>query len=147
MNHVDELHPVSRQETRILEKNWSQTPVGSASTWPPSLSTALSIGLNSRFPIIIFWGTELVQFYNDAYAPILGARHPNALGQRAQECWPEIWHQVGPMLRGVLHDGKATWSEDLLLNSNAMDFLKSVTLLFRIAPLKTKRGLSACFVR
>ena len=59
--------------------DWSLTPLGPIEGWPQSLRTAVSILLLSRFPMIIFWGPELVQLYNDDYSPILAAKHPAAL--------------------------------------------------------------------
>ena len=96
--------------------DWASTPIGPVEDWPQSLRTAVSICLASRFPILIWWGPELVKLYNDAYRPMLGAtKHPRSMGQRGRECWPEIWHIIGPMLEEVLTEGKATWSDDQLL--------------------------------
>src|SRR5690348_15878377 len=96
--------------------DWAATPLGSVESWPQSLRTAVSICLASRFPILIWWGPELVMLYNDAYRPVLGVtKHPRAMGQRGRECWPEIWDVIGPMLDGVMSRGEATWSDDQLL--------------------------------
>ena len=93
----------------IRTVDWSQTPLGPAESWPQSLRTSLSICLHSHFPILLWWGPELVMLYNDAYRPMLGAsKHPAAMGQPGQQCWAEIWHIIGPMLAGVLQDGKAS---------------------------------------
>lgn len=98
------------------EYDWASTPIGAIETWPPYLRTAVSLCLSSRFPIVIFWGPDFRQFYNDNYRSILGPhKHPQALGQRAQECWAEIWNVIGPMLNSVMTTGEATWSNDLLL--------------------------------
>src|SRR5205085_956808 len=72
--------------------DWSQTPVGGPECWPQSLRTTLSILLNAGFPMFLWWGEDLIQFYNDAYRPSLGnnGKHPTALGQKGQDCWPEI---------------------------------------------------------
>jgi len=58
--------------------NWLATPLGSPAEWPQSLRTTLSILLNSKFPMFLFWGEELLCFYNDAYRPSLGkqGKHP-----------------------------------------------------------------------
>src|SRR5579885_3523698 len=95
--------------------DWSQTPLGPVAQWPQSLRTAVSICLASRFPILIWWGPRLVKLYNDAYAPMLGEKHPLALGRPGQDVWPEIWDIIGPMLSGVMDRGDATWSQDQLL--------------------------------
>jgi hypothetical protein len=60
--------------------DWSRTPLGSVSGWSQSLRLAVSIMLRSRYPMFIWWGQELINLYNDAYAPMLGKRHPEALG-------------------------------------------------------------------
>jgi PAS domain S-box-containing protein len=100
----------------IAEKDWSTSPLGPPSEWPQSLRVALDICLHNAFPIVIFWGPELRLLYNDAYHLFLTDKHPRALGEPAREVWPEIWDVIGPMLQGVLADGKATRSEDLQLH-------------------------------
>ncbi len=97
-------------------KDWSNTPVGLPKSWPQSLKTTLSILLNSRFPMFLMWGPDLVCFYNDAYRPSLGqhGKHPSILGMTAQQAWPEIWKDIEPLIAQVLAGGGATWSEDQL---------------------------------
>jgi signal transduction histidine kinase len=103
------------ERTRAFD--WSSTSVGPIDRWPQSLRTSVSILLRSRFPMFIWWGEDHVQFYNDAYRPSLGnnGKHPNALGQRGEDCWPEIWPVIYPLIRQVLDGGMATWSEDQLI--------------------------------
>jgi len=81
----------------IREKNWSDTPLGPVTSWGQSLRTAVSICTASRYPMAIWWGPEATQLYNDGYIAALGAKHPEALGQRAMDCWSEIWNVVGPL--------------------------------------------------
>ncbi|HSU17385.1 PAS domain S-box protein [Longimicrobium sp.] len=92
--------------------DWAATPVGPAAGWPAGLRAAVDMVMGSRFPMVVMWGPELILLYNDAYIPILGMRHPAAMGRPARECWPEIWHVTGPMLQRVMETGEATWSED-----------------------------------
>ena len=99
----------------VRAKDWSSTPLGAIDTWPQSLRSALGICLGSRFPIVIFWASDLVVLYNDAYAEILGKKHPWALGRPCREVWSEIWGVIAPMLDRVLTLGDATWSDDQLL--------------------------------
>ena len=51
--------------------DWARTPLGPRERWPHSLSIAVSICLNSRFPMFVWWGPELTGIYNDAYIPVL----------------------------------------------------------------------------
>jgi PAS domain S-box-containing protein len=125
----------------IREHNWTSTPLGNVSQWPQSLRTAVSICLASRFPIIIFWDQQLYQFYNDAFRPILGqTKHPLALGQKADECWPEIWDVVGPMLHGVLASGEATWSKNQLLLLDRNGYLEECYFTFSYSPIRDESG-------
>jgi hypothetical protein len=65
--------------------NWSASPLGAPKHWPQSLRTVVSLMLNSRFPMFVAWGPELVFLYNDGYAEILGAKHPAAMGGRFKD--------------------------------------------------------------
>jgi two-component sensor histidine kinase len=98
------------------DHDWASTPLGPPEKWPQSLRTAVRLMLNTRHPMLIFWGPELLQFYNDAYRQTMGPeRHPSALGQRGQECWAEIWHIIGPQIDLVMAGEGATWHEDQLV--------------------------------
>ncbi|WGQ10662.1 PAS domain-containing sensor histidine kinase [Pedobacter gandavensis] len=101
----------------IRNYNWSANQLGHPSTWSQSLLTTLSIILKSKFPMFLWWGPDLIQFYNDAYRPSLGnsGKHPRALGQKGEECWPEIWRVIKPMIYQVLTGGDAVWHEDSLI--------------------------------
>ena len=106
---------------RCREFDWSATPLGAVSTWSQSLCTMASAVLASRNPMLLFWGPDLVQLYNDAFRPSLGsdmgpaARHPRALGMRAADFWTDVWSVVGPQIDGVMTRGEAVWFENLHL--------------------------------
>ena len=79
--------------------------------------------LSSKFPMMIVWGDEYTQLYNDAFRPILGTgKHPGALGGSARETWAEIWDEIGPLFASVFA-GDAVWNADqrLLINRNGYD--------------------------
>ncbi|MGE5046989.1 MAG: response regulator, partial [Deltaproteobacteria bacterium] len=120
--------------------DWSQTPLGPISRWPQSLRTTVSTCLSSRFPILVWWGPEMVKLYNDAYRPILGSKHPHALGAKGREVWPEIWNIIGPMLDGVLQRGEATWSEDILLPLERKGFPEECYFTFSYSPIRDESG-------
>ena len=120
--------------------DWSSTPIGPVESWPQSLRTAVGICLCSRFPILIWWGPELVKLYNDDYAPILGAKHPAALGRPGREVWPEIWHIIGPMLEGVLQRGEATWSDDQMLLLSRRGYDEECYFTFSYSPIREEDG-------
>jgi signal transduction histidine kinase/DNA-binding response OmpR family regulator len=121
--------------------DWSRTPVGPVETWPQSLRTVLSILLTSRHPIFLWWGQELVQFYNDAYRPIFGAtKHPKALGQRGRECWTEIWDVIAPMIESVMERGESTFIQDGLLCLDRNGYLEEAYFTYAYSPIKDESG-------
>ncbi|EUA14721.1 response regulator [Mycobacterium kansasii 732] len=99
------------------------------------------MALTSRFPIVLWLGpTELFLMYNDAYAHILGDKHPAALGAAGRQVWPEIWTAIGPMLAGVVTTGKATWSDDLMLPLVTAGMPQERYFTFTYSPIIGGRG-------
>ena len=121
-------------------KDWSATPLGAIETWPQSLRTAVSILLNSRYPMFIFWGPRYIKIYNDGYRPITGDKHPWALGRPGTEVWPEIWDDIGPMVERVVQHGEATWSDDLRLFMHRRGFPEEVFFTFSYSPIRDESG-------
>ncbi|MET0790021.1 MAG: ATP-binding protein [Polyangiaceae bacterium] len=96
--------------------DWTATPIGPIETWSNSLKATVGIVLHSRHPMFLWWGTELIQFYNDAYTPSFGqGRHPAAMGQRGRDCWGDIWPIIWPQIEDVMARAQASWNEDALV--------------------------------
>lgn len=91
--------------------DWTDHPLGDPIGWPAPLTTAVQIVLSSGFPMMVHWGPELFTFYNDAYAPSLGHKHPGHMGQPAREWWSEMWEQLIPVFDQVLA-GKTVFVEN-----------------------------------
>ncbi|WP_434382424.1 ATP-binding protein [Melittangium boletus] len=129
---------------RIRAFDWTRTPLGPPERWPQSLKTAVSICLDSRFPMIVRWGEELIALYNDAYSPILGRKHPGALGAPglSRAVWgdPDTRAVIEPMLRGVLTRGEATWSADQQLILERHGFREEVYFTFSYSPIRVESG-------
>jgi PAS domain S-box-containing protein len=100
---------------RIDAFDWASTPVGPRERWPQSLRTLVELCLACRFPMMFWWGPELTYFYNDAYAPILGHRHPSALGQNGRVVWEDLWPVLKPQVDAVLLRGESTWNDRVKL--------------------------------
>jgi signal transduction histidine kinase len=119
--------------------DWESTTLGPIPHWPQSLRTALGILLNSRHPMFVFWGPELIKIYNDAYRPITGDKHPWALGRPGPAVWPEIWVDIQPLVERALA-GDPTWSDDLLLFMKRRGFLEEVYFTFSYSPIADETG-------
>ncbi len=113
--------------------DWSQTPVGPIEQWPETLLITVNTILASRQPMFLWWGKDLVQFYNDAYRPSLGAdKHPRALGQNGIECWPEIWPIIGSQIEAVMTSGQACWHR-FLAEQRQLSSQEQYKALFELA--------------
>ena len=101
----------------INDKDWSSHSLGKPENWPVALKVTISNILKTAFPKFVFWGSDLICFYNDAYRPSLGkdGKHPSILGETAAFAWPEIWDTIEPLIHQVLTTGKPTWSENQLI--------------------------------
>ncbi len=69
---------------------WEQTSLGPIGHWPQSLKTATGMLLRSPVPIVMLWDEPGYMIYNDAYSAFAGERHPQLLGSRVREGWPEV---------------------------------------------------------
>lgn len=92
--------------------NQETSPLGPMSEWSVGLQTILDTILPAQAQIVLFWGADYVAFYNDAYAPTIGTKHPRALGRPAQESWSELWDDLEPLLRGVRETGETFAARD-----------------------------------
>lgn len=121
--------------------DWAQRPVGPVELWPQSLRTALSICLSSRYPICILWGPERTYYYNDAYTPIVGDKHPWALGELYPQVWPEIWESaIRPILEEVERTETACWCDNILLVLRRYGFNEECYFAFSFAPIRVEGG-------
>ena len=121
--------------------DWSQTSIGPIDRWPEVLLNTVNTLLNSRHPMFLWWGEDLVQFYNDAYRPSLGVgKHPMALGQKGEDCWPEIWPIIFPQIEAVMTRGEASWHENQLVPINRNGRLEDVYWTYGYSPVYTSTG-------
>ena len=125
--------------TRAMD--WSATPLGPVEAWSTSLRTTVSTLLASRHAMFLWWGPELIQFYNDGYRPSLGPdRHPSALGARGRECWAEIWPIIGPEVEAIMAGGEASWHADHLVPITRGDRVHDVYWSYSYSPVQDDDG-------
>ena len=118
--------------------DWAATPLGPPEEWPQALRTATSIMLSSAFPVFIAWGPDLTFLYNDAYVPMLGAKHPG-LGKPFEQVWHDIWSDISPIVERALA-GEGTYWENLPLTMNRRGYPEETWFTFSYSPLRGDRG-------
>jgi PAS domain S-box-containing protein len=113
--------------------DWPGTPLGPVSGWSETLRATVRLVLSSRFPMIVFWGPEYVQFYNDAFAPSLAQKA--AAGRPGRETWAEIWAFLADQLDQVEPTGEANYYEDQLIEMVRRGFLEETYFTYSHSPL------------
>ncbi len=121
------------------EKDWVNNPLGPTETWPQSLRTAVSIMLDSRFPMVISWGKGRTFLYNDSYVPILGKKHPKAFGEPFNQVWADVWDTVGPVVDAV-DRGESISIDDLPFHTSRHGKDEFFYATFTYSPLRDETG-------
>ncbi|HEY6350077.1 MAG TPA: ATP-binding protein [Candidatus Angelobacter sp.] len=138
---LDFLSSRGEMGERIRSFDWSRTSLGSITTWPQSLRTAVSLILNSQHPMWVGWGPQAIFLYNDAYIRVLSlAKHPWALGRPAAEVWAEIWDVCGPLADKVFNNGEPSFVDDVQFFMNRGDYLEETYYSFSYSPIRDESG-------
>ncbi|GIJ26859.1 hypothetical protein Vqi01_20210 [Micromonospora qiuiae] len=124
----------------LRDHDWSSSPLGTPDRWPAALGNAISTMLASKAQIAMFWGDDFRAFYNDAYRPTIGDKHPAILGQPARKHWAETWDVLGPLLTGVLRDGEAYQAQDHHFLINRHGFVEDVFFDVSYDPIRDADG-------
>ena len=119
--------------------DWTHSAIGPVADWPQSLRTAISIMLESRFAMVVAWGAEFRFFYNDRYRPVLGTKHPAALGKPGGDIFPEVWSVVGPEFERVRR-GEAFAVDDWLLPLDRNGYLENCWFTLSYSPIRDETG-------
>ncbi|AZF05108.1 PAS domain-containing sensor histidine kinase [Pseudomonas sp. R5-89-07] len=129
----------SEAAAMIERLDWAQSPLGEANDWPQSLRTAVDIVVHSPMPMLLLWGEQLTQLYNDGFAVLAGNKHPDALGQPVHATWPELHSFAAPVYDAVLSGQVRTFSEQrFVLQRNHRD--TEIWLDLTYSPVRDESG-------
>lgn len=127
---------------RMRGRDWSASALGDPSAWPQSLRSVVGLMISSRYPMFVAWGAELSFLYNDAYAPIFGAKHPAMLGVPFRDAWSEIWDDISPLVDSALA-GISTFHENLHLVMTRNGYPEDTWYDFSYSPVRDESGAIA----
>lgn len=116
--------------------DWPKHPLGPPEDWSPALQSTVRLVLANCSPILLWWGPDFFQIYNDAYIPVLGDKHPHAaLGKPFRECWSEVFPVLRPLVQSPFEGGPPTWNEDILLEVNRFGFVEETHFTIGYSPV------------
>lgn len=142
MNSHDLLRWLAGSEMggRIRTLDWAKTPLGPIEQWPAALVSTLGVCVTARFPMAIYWGRDRWLLYNDAWRPILGDKHPWALGRPAHQVWPELWETIHPLFEAVQTQAQGTWRSDELLPMQRFGYTEECYFDYSFNPIRGQDG-------
>lgn len=123
----------------IRDRDWSATPLGPPERWPEALRTLISVMLGSRQPMFLVWGEERTLIYNDAYADILAAKHPAAMGGD----FLAVWHEIRAELTEIVaqaYRGEPVQMDDIELWMERRGFREETHFAFSYTPVRDRHG-------
>ena len=126
---------VGEMADQVRAFDWASGSLGPVERWPQALRSTVRTMLASRFAMFLVWGPERVFLYNDAYTPILGAKHPGALGMPVARLWSDAWEQIGPIFDEAFAN-RASYFEDLPLRIARNGFDELAYFTFSYSPLR-----------
>ncbi|MDX6302469.1 MAG: hypothetical protein QOF53_3683, partial [Nocardioidaceae bacterium] len=118
--------------------DWA-SPLGPVEEWSATLRSTVDTMPGTRFPVTLFWGPDFTMVYNEAYAPLIGDKHPAALGTPAREVFPEVWDLIGPMMASA-GSGSPTWVQDEYVPLRRRGFLEECYFTFSYSPVRNELG-------
>ncbi|HEY0601394.1 MAG TPA: ATP-binding protein [Herpetosiphonaceae bacterium] len=130
----------SEMHARVREHDWAATPLGPVASWPQSLTSLVKTLLASRYPMVLTWGPQFIQFYNDAYSRLIGDKHPAALGEDIRVTLEEGWDTLGPLILEVMRSGVANWNPALLLTLERSGYREEAYFDVSHAPAEDDEG-------
>ncbi|OYD82918.1 hypothetical protein CHT98_18700 (plasmid) [Azospirillum brasilense] len=124
--------------------NWTASPLGPPEHWAMPLRTLVSVMLGSRQPMFVAWGPTQTLLYNDAYAEILGRKHPEALGRPFLDVWSEIRNDLTPIVEQA-YAGRAVHMDDITLLMHRKGYPEETHFAFSYTPVRDETGAVAGF--
>jgi signal transduction histidine kinase/ActR/RegA family two-component response regulator len=126
-------------ELRMRRHPWETTAVGPVEGWPFSLKLAVRTLLDCQLPMYLVWGEQYLEFYNDAYVPVIGDKKEAGIGGDARRTWAEIWPTIGPMFDRV-RQGQPVGYQDLPLSINRYGYFETCYFTFSYSPVYDESG-------
>jgi PAS domain S-box-containing protein len=140
MPDLSAFHAGGKVAALMRDHDWSETALGPIGNWPQSLRSALGISLRSASASAIFWGADHLFLYNDAWAELLGERHPGALGQPARQIWADAWDLLEPRFRAAYETAETVTQAGLRMMRPRDGRLVETYWTYSLLPLGNEQG-------
>ena len=138
------ITPASPRHIQFAKSvDWASTSLGPMESWCDDLRTMCNLVMASPHPAAMYWGDDLIAIYNEPYILLAGQKHPQLMGQRYRDAWPEIWDSVESVFADAKISGQSTMKDDdcLFIDRASSDgFLEETYFSWSIIPLIGANG-------
>lgn len=86
--------------------DWAATSIGAIDDWPPELLLLFHLIILDPQPRILILGPDHLLLYNEAYAELVGERHPAAIGRPLPIVFPETTEYALSVVEEVSKTGR-----------------------------------------
>lgn len=132
----------SNMRESIRDFDWSVTIIGPVSHWPARLRVIVDLMLDSAEPMVIWWGPDRLQIYNDAYAERVDREaRGRALGRPARDTWKHGWATFEPLVQGVFHGGASKTRNDFAFDIERNGKLEEAYWTYSLTPIRNEKGI------
>ena len=133
---------------QIRRFDWSATSIGAPEGWPAALKLALRLLLNTNHPMLIWWGPDLIQFYNDTFGQIVGSDlRTDGLGKSGHGYWcDDVWDLIKSDVEQVMRGKGGVWHEHRLMPTNEQDASRHHYWTYSFSPIEDDTGIGGILV-
>jgi PAS domain S-box-containing protein len=127
----------SAMRSLIREYDWTATALGPLTAWPVRLRVIVDLMLDSAEPLVVWWGPDRLQIYNDAYVPRVSGRHGRiALGQPAASTWRHGWAIIEPSVEQVFLTATSKTYDEFAFNIERGGKLEEAYWTYSLTPIR-----------
>lgn len=136
----------------LLDYDWSSTAIGAACgsdmrQWPAQLREILLAFMHCPRPRIIYWGPDLIQFYNESAVRLWRSKHPAALGNKIIDIWDQgVVDLTADLIRSSWEEGKSVHNKAVKLPLDRDGFLEESYFDWFLIPFTGSDGRWICSV-
>jgi signal transduction histidine kinase len=111
-------------------------------SWSAQLQTMVSTCLSTGFPMVINWGPDLIQIYNDAAIAVYGNKHPEAMGRSARTNFPEFWEfsTVESIVQVIVETALPFRADNQRVSLRRDGLLQEAYFTFSLSPILDQDG-------
>ena len=119
--------------------DWSKTSLGPISKWSSQLRSMTNLVMQDLRPAVLFYGSDLIMIFKEAYVEFLGDHHP-CLGLSARTALAATWSgYLEPSIAQNL-DGKTVEQTDSAFHMVRGGFTEEIYFFLKFIPILDSNG-------